>query len=254
MLEILPDVNRWQAKGEKVAMATVVRAYGSAPRKEGAKMAVSETGEMAGSVSGGCVEADVVLHSLDVLPLAWLVVTSEQRPLPELSFLARERVRDALLTVPGVGEVEIVGASSGDLTVRLDPEKVRAFDLTVMDVIAALRPRLGGLDRPVGRPNAVERPKELTRCVVAERRSSQVLNEWLNTRNDVIDMTKLISTGIVKNDARFTPHDIERLAAGDKVGQTMLKTIASKDDLAGVQGMPHCSVEPRHCMVYRTGP
>lgn len=67
MLEILPDVDRWQAKGEKVAMATVVRAYGSAPRKEGAKMAVSETGEMAGSVSGGCVEADVVLHALDVL-------------------------------------------------------------------------------------------------------------------------------------------------------------------------------------------
>jgi xanthine/CO dehydrogenase XdhC/CoxF family maturation factor len=67
MLEILPDVDRWQGKGEKVAMATVVRAYGSAPRKEGAKMAVSETGEMAGSVSGGCVEADVVLHALDVL-------------------------------------------------------------------------------------------------------------------------------------------------------------------------------------------
>jgi xanthine/CO dehydrogenase XdhC/CoxF family maturation factor len=67
MLEILPDVDRWQGRGEKVAMATVVRAYGSAPRKEGAKMAISETGEMAGSVSGGCVEADVVLHALDVL-------------------------------------------------------------------------------------------------------------------------------------------------------------------------------------------
>src|SRR3982750_3070565 len=59
MLEILPDVDRWQANGEKVAMATVVRAYGSAPRREGAKMAVSESGEMAGSVSGGCVEAGV---------------------------------------------------------------------------------------------------------------------------------------------------------------------------------------------------
>ena len=67
MLEILPDVDRWQARGEKVAMATVVRAYGSAPRKEGAKMAISEQGEMAGSVSGGCVEADVVLHAMDVL-------------------------------------------------------------------------------------------------------------------------------------------------------------------------------------------
>jgi xanthine/CO dehydrogenase XdhC/CoxF family maturation factor len=67
MQEILPDVDRWQQRGERVALATVVRAYGSAPRREGAKMAVSETGEMSGSVSGGCVEADVVLHSLDVL-------------------------------------------------------------------------------------------------------------------------------------------------------------------------------------------
>jgi xanthine/CO dehydrogenase XdhC/CoxF family maturation factor len=67
MQEILPDVDRWQARGERVALATVVRAYGSAPRREGAKMAVSETGEMSGSVSGGCVEADVVLHAQDVL-------------------------------------------------------------------------------------------------------------------------------------------------------------------------------------------
>ena len=67
MQEILPDIDRWQQRGERVALATVVRAYGSAPRREGAKMAVSETGEMSGSVSGGCVEADVVLHSLDVL-------------------------------------------------------------------------------------------------------------------------------------------------------------------------------------------
>jgi len=67
MLEVLPDIDRWQANGERVALATVVRAYGSAPRKEGAKMAISEHGEMAGSVSGGCVEADVVLHAQDVL-------------------------------------------------------------------------------------------------------------------------------------------------------------------------------------------
>ena len=67
MLEILPDVDRWQANGERVAMATVVRAYGSAPRKEGAKMAVSESGEMAGSVSGGCVESAVFEIAQEVL-------------------------------------------------------------------------------------------------------------------------------------------------------------------------------------------
>jgi xanthine/CO dehydrogenase XdhC/CoxF family maturation factor len=65
--ELLADIDRWRENGERVALATVVKAYGSAPRKEGSKMAVSEHGEMAGSVSGGCVEADVVLHSLDVL-------------------------------------------------------------------------------------------------------------------------------------------------------------------------------------------
>ncbi|MFN8521886.1 MAG: XdhC family protein [Chloroflexota bacterium] len=67
MRELLVDIDRWRAGGERVALATVVRAYGSAPRKEGSKMAVSESGEMAGSVSGGCVEADVVLHAQEVL-------------------------------------------------------------------------------------------------------------------------------------------------------------------------------------------
>ncbi len=67
MREILPDVDRWQRNGEPVALATVVRAYGSAPRREGAKMAVTAGGEMSGSVSGGCVEADVVLHAQEVL-------------------------------------------------------------------------------------------------------------------------------------------------------------------------------------------
>lgn len=67
MREILSDIDRWQTRGQAVALATVVRAYGSAPRREGSKMAVAASGEMAGSVSGGCVEADVVLHAQDVL-------------------------------------------------------------------------------------------------------------------------------------------------------------------------------------------
>src|ERR671933_952289 len=67
MRDVLPDIIRWQDNGEKVALATVVKAVGSSPRRMGAKMAVSESGAMAGSVSGGCVEADVVLHALDVL-------------------------------------------------------------------------------------------------------------------------------------------------------------------------------------------
>ena len=70
MEDIWQDVERWQGRGEKVALATVTKVIGSAPRREGAKLAVSESGEMSGSVSGGCVEADVVMHALEVLDQA----------------------------------------------------------------------------------------------------------------------------------------------------------------------------------------
>jgi xanthine/CO dehydrogenase XdhC/CoxF family maturation factor len=65
--EILTDVERWRANGEKVAIATVVATRKSAPRPVGAKLAVSESGELAGSVSGGCVEGDVFEHACEVL-------------------------------------------------------------------------------------------------------------------------------------------------------------------------------------------
>jgi xanthine dehydrogenase accessory factor len=65
--EILEDVERWQARGEKVAIATVVATRRSAPRPVGAKLAVSESGELAGSVSGGCVESDVYENAQQVL-------------------------------------------------------------------------------------------------------------------------------------------------------------------------------------------
>ena len=67
MKEILADVERWRANGERVAIATVVATRKSAPRPVGAKLAVSESGELAGSVSGGCVEGDVFEHACEVL-------------------------------------------------------------------------------------------------------------------------------------------------------------------------------------------
>jgi xanthine/CO dehydrogenase XdhC/CoxF family maturation factor len=67
MQEVAEQIARWKERGEKIALATVVRVVGSAPRREGAKMAITADGEMAGSVSGGCVEADVVLHAQEVL-------------------------------------------------------------------------------------------------------------------------------------------------------------------------------------------
>jgi xanthine dehydrogenase accessory factor len=65
--EILGDIARWRARGERFALATVVETRRSAPRPVGSKVAVSAGGELVGSVSGGCVESDVYGNACDVL-------------------------------------------------------------------------------------------------------------------------------------------------------------------------------------------
>jgi xanthine dehydrogenase accessory factor len=67
MKEVLDDIERWRAGGHRVAVARVVGTEGSSPRDPGATMAVSDDGEVAGSVSGGCVEGAVVTAALEIL-------------------------------------------------------------------------------------------------------------------------------------------------------------------------------------------
>jgi len=65
--EIVDEVELWRARGERIAVATVIATRKSAPRSIGAKLAVAESGAMCGSVSGGCVENDVALQALEVM-------------------------------------------------------------------------------------------------------------------------------------------------------------------------------------------
>ena len=57
--DILSTAAGWRASGEQVAIATVTETWGSSPRPAGSQMAVTASGKMAGSVSGGCIEGAV---------------------------------------------------------------------------------------------------------------------------------------------------------------------------------------------------
>lgn len=66
-LDPLTEAVRWREAGKGVALATVVETWGSAPRAAGAQLAIDETGHFLGSVSGGCVEGEVVSGAIDVI-------------------------------------------------------------------------------------------------------------------------------------------------------------------------------------------
>ena len=67
MRDVLDAIEGWRAEGHRVALATVTKVKGSAPRPPGAKMAVSDDGRWVGSVSGGCVEGAVLEEAGRVL-------------------------------------------------------------------------------------------------------------------------------------------------------------------------------------------
>jgi xanthine dehydrogenase accessory factor len=66
MKELLEDIERWRSAGERVCVATVIATRRSAPRPIGSSFAISESGQLAGSVSGGCVESEIYHEAEEV--------------------------------------------------------------------------------------------------------------------------------------------------------------------------------------------
>ncbi len=64
---VLAQAVDWLDEGRRVALATVTRTWGSAPRRAGSHMAIAADGEFAGSVSGGCIEGAVIQAALEVI-------------------------------------------------------------------------------------------------------------------------------------------------------------------------------------------
>jgi len=67
MIDLFASLDCWQQQNEQIALATLVAVRGSAPRVPGARLALTRSGRMAGSVTGGCVENDVFERALKVL-------------------------------------------------------------------------------------------------------------------------------------------------------------------------------------------
>ena len=64
---VLPDLATWSERGERCALVTLVGVDGNAPRAEGAQMAVSERGQWAGYISGGCLEQAIALEAVQAI-------------------------------------------------------------------------------------------------------------------------------------------------------------------------------------------
>ena len=125
MRESLADLDRWTREGEEIALATLVRVRGSAPRTPGARLFVTRSGRMSGSVSAGCVENDVFARALQVLQ-------------DELPVVAGYGIADELSFQVGL-------SCGGSLDVLIEPFREDAAWRAVRAAVEAERPAALGV-------------------------------------------------------------------------------------------------------------
>jgi xanthine dehydrogenase accessory factor len=151
MRDILPTLARWRADGRRAAIATVVERRGSAPRDPGASLALSDRGEIAGSVTGGCVEPAVLLEAEEVLAGA------------------SARIREYGITDDAALEVGLAcGGTVAILIAELDLSLVPALDEAVaadrsVDLAVAVSGTALGTHRLLASPTAASGESGLAR-------------------------------------------------------------------------------------------
>jgi xanthine dehydrogenase accessory factor len=109
--DVLAELEGWLSKGERAALATVIDTRRSAPRPLGSRLAVSESGLLFGSVSGGCVESDVAVQAREV------IADGVPRILPY--GIADEDARSVGLPCGGEIDVFVAPVSDAELVARL---------------------------------------------------------------------------------------------------------------------------------------
>lgn len=138
--DLLPILEGWHARGQRAALATLVRVSGSSPRPLGSEMAINDVGEVAGYVSGGCVEADVATEARQVLATG--------RPVM-LDYGAGSPVLDVRLACGGrigilVWAVDDLGAYTRALRAARDARRVAHRDLDLNHGRYAFRQHTSG--------------------------------------------------------------------------------------------------------------
>ena len=140
MFDVLEDIKRWRAEGQPVAVATVIQTWGSAPRGVGAKMAMTSDARIAGSVSGGCVEAAVVEAGTEVLKsgkprllhfgvsdeTAWEVGLACGGKIEVfvavLNNEAHQRIKESLEEDRAIASITVVGGAATGHTIMLEED------------------------------------------------------------------------------------------------------------------------------------
>ena len=149
MRDVLEQVRAWLTAGERVALATVVSTWGSAPRPVGSRMVVSQSGQVAGGVSGGCVDGDVRSRAEAVLS-------------GSPTELVNYGVSDELAASVGL-------SCGGEIEVLIEP--LSAVHVQLLDSIESDRPAvlISSLKEPLGASRLLDAELDIASWLEADR-------------------------------------------------------------------------------------